>query len=122
MISVGSLGWRPRRVAGSFISRAIVGLNKLVVVVLPVEFLLLKESGQHRQESAVKTSHLAIALRVVWRCVGVGDPQSCSSLWNNWFSDSPPWSWCILAGNPKRKMKSLYSLSAIVLADLLRVA
>ena len=36
-----------------------------------MEFLLLRQSGQHGQESAVKTFHLSIALRVVWRCAGV---------------------------------------------------
>ena len=49
-------------------------MNNLVEVVLQVIFLLFGESAQPGQEKAVKMFHLAITLRVVWRCAGVGDP------------------------------------------------
>ena len=37
------------------------------------------------------------------------------------FSNSPPWSWENLPGKPNLRMKSLYNLSAAVLAFLLAV-
>lgn len=50
-------------------------MNNLVEVVLWVGFLLFSKSAQHGQEKAVKMFHLAITLRVVWCCAGVGDPK-----------------------------------------------
>ena len=48
--------------------------------------------------------------------------QSCCNLSNNLFSNSPPLFMMYFMGNPKWRIKSLYSLLAAVLADLFWVA